>query len=232
MISVRAAGERGRTRLGWLDSQHTFSFGDYHDPGHMGFRVLRVINEDVVQPGQGFGAHGHRDMEIVTWVLEGALEHRDSLGSGGVLRPGEVQCMSAGTGITHSELNASKSEPVHFLQIWILPEARGLPPRYAQRAFPAPEREGRLRRVASRSDADGSLVIHQDADLYVATLEPGAEVAHRLRPGRHAWVQVARGAVRLGSTPLRAGDGAALSEESDLRLKADAPAEILLFDLP
>jgi len=232
MIQLRPSSERGHFDFGWLDTYHTFSFGDYHHPDHMGFRVLRVINEDRVQPGQGFGTHPHRDMEIVTVVLEGALEHRDSLGTGSVIRPGEVQCMSAGKGITHSEFNPSKAEPVHLLQIWILPDQRGHDPRYDQKKFPAGTPEGRLQLVVSGSGRDGSLSIHQDAEIYAGKLADGAEMAHRLRPDRHAWVQVARGALSLDGRRLSAGDGAAVSGQERLSLKAEGPSEALLFDLP
>ncbi len=233
MITVRRAGERGRFDHGWLDTRHTFSFADYHDPPHMGFRALRVINEDRVQPQQGFGTHPHRDMEIVSYVLEGALSHRDSMGNGSVIRPGEVQRMSAGTGVLHSEFNPSASEPVHFLQIWILPDRHGHAPSYEQRAFRAAEKRGRLRLVASRDGAEGSVTIHQDARLHVALLRPGERVSTSLAEGRHAWVQVARGEVELNRTPLSAGDGAALSGERALELagRGDAEAEVLVFDL-
>jgi hypothetical protein len=231
MITVRPGAERGRTRFEWLDSFHSFSFGDYYDPDHLGFRSLRVINEDWVEPGQGFGTHPHRDMEILTYVLEGALQHRDSLGSGSVIRPGEVQMMTAGTGVTHSEFNASRSERVHLLQIWILPSARGLQPAYGQKAFPAAERDGRLRLVASGDGRAGSLKMNQDAAVLATLLESGREVAHEPGPGRHAWVQVARGEIDLNGTCLGAGDGAAVSGERSLHLKARSPSEILLFDL-
>jgi quercetin 2,3-dioxygenase len=231
MIRVRKADERGRAERGWLSSRHTFSFADYYDPSHMGFRQLRVINEDVVQPGQGFATHPHADMEIVTWVIEGALQHKDSLGTGSVITPGEVQRMTAGTGVTHSEFNPSRTEPVHFLQIWILPERKGLPPSYEQRAFSDAERQGRLRLVASHDGREGSVGIHQDIALLTALLEPGDEVAHALRPGRYAWVQVARGSVLLNGSPLAEGDGAAASEEDRLRLRAETPSELLVFDL-
>jgi redox-sensitive bicupin YhaK (pirin superfamily) len=231
MITIRKAGERGRTRLDWLDSRHTFSFGDYHDPKHMGFRSLRVINDDRVEPGRGFGTHPHRDMEIVTWVLEGALQHRDSLGTGSVIKPGDAQRMSAGTGITHSEFNPSSLAPVHFLQIWILPRAPGLPPGYEQRPFPPEERQGRLRLVASGDGRDGTITVHQDVDLHAALLDAGDEVAHRLRPGRHAWVHVASGAARLNDLALRAGDGAAISAEERFTVHAGEPSEVLVFDL-
>ena len=232
MITLRQAHERGHAQHGWLESYHTFSFADYYDPRHMGFRALRVINEDRVQPGRGFGTHPHRDMEIISYVLEGALEHRDSLGTGSVITPGEVQRMSAGTGVTHSEFNSSRSELVHFLQIWILPERAGLPPGYEQRAFPAGEKRGKFRLVASRDGREGSVTIHQAVDLYTSVFAPGEAVTHRLTPGRSAWVQVARGAVTLNDTALSAGDGAAVSEEPLLTVTAKDQAEVLLFDLP
>ena len=231
MITVRKAQERGHARHGWLESFHTFSFADYHDPAHMGFRDLRVINEDRVEPGRGFGTHSHRDMEIVSYVLSGALAHEDSLGTGSVIRPGDVQRMSAGTGVSHSELNPSASEPVHFLQIWILPECDGLTPSYDQRHFPAAERAGRLRLVASRDGREGSLRLHQDVDLYASLLGPFDALGHTLRPGRHAWVQLARGRCELNGIPLEAGDGAAISAEASLRIEEGRGAEVLLFDL-
>jgi redox-sensitive bicupin YhaK (pirin superfamily) len=231
VIRVRKAGERGHARHGWLESYHTFSFADYHDPRYMGFRTLRVVNEDRVQPGRGFATHSHRDMEIVSYVIEGALEHRDSLGTGSVIRPGDVQRMSAGTGVTHSEYNPSKSELVHFLQIWLLPERAGLEPSYEQRHFPAEERRGALRLVASRDAREGSVRVHQDVDLYAALLRDGEVVEHALRPGRHAWVQLARGRCELGGVSLEVGDGAALSQESKLRLAGSDEAEALVFDL-
>ena len=231
MITVRKAQERGHARHGWLESYHTFSFAGYHDPAHMGFRDLRVINEDRVAPGRGFGTHSHRDMEIVSYVLSGALAHEDSLGTGSVILPGDVQRMSAGTGVSHSELNPSASEAVHFLQIWILPERDGLAPSYEQRHFPAAERAGRLRLVASRDGREGSLRLHQDVDLFAALLGPGDAVSHSLRPGRHAFVQLARGRCELNGLPLEAGDGAAVSGETSLRLAGAQDAEALLFDL-
>ena len=231
MITVRPSAERGRSELGWLSSRHTFSFADYLDARHMGFRTLRVVNEDRVQPGGGFPTHGHRDMEIVTYVVEGALEHEDSLGTGSVIRPGEVQRMTAGTGVTHSEYNPSRTEPVHFLQIWILPERQGLAPGYEQRAFPAAEMQGRLRLVAARDGRDGSVTVHQDVRLLAARLAPGEEIVHSLAPGRHAWLQVVRGALVMNGTTLAAGDGAAVSDEARLALAASAPSELLLFDL-
>ncbi len=230
MITIRRAEERGRTRIDWLDSRHTFSFGEYFNPRHVGFRALRVINEDRVAPGTGFGTHSHRDMEIVTYVLDGALEHRDSLGNGSVIRPGEIQRMSAGTGISHSEFNGSRTDTVHFLQIWIIPERTGLPPGYEQRALPREVRNG-LRLIASRDGREGTVTIHQAAEILAARLAPGASAAHALAAGSHAWVQVARGAVTVNGEALRAGDGAAISDERTLTARADAEAELLLFAL-
>jgi len=234
MIVLRPAAERGHTDLGWLDSRHTFSFGDYHDPGQMGFSHLRVINDDRVRPAKGFATHGHRDMEILSYVLEGSLQHRDSMGTGSVIRPGDVQRMTAGTGVTHSEFNPSKNEPVRFLQIWIVPERTGLKPGYEQKQFSESEREGRLRLVASPDGRDGSVRIHQDASVFIALLGPRRKVAHAIPPGRVAWVQVARGAVLLNGTPLAEGDGAAISQEKGVEISGptDGPAaEVLLFDL-
>jgi len=231
MITIRKASERGHTDFGWLDSWHTFSFGDYMDHDHMGFHSLRVINDDKVAAGGGFPTHPHRDMEIITWVLSGALEHKDSLGTGAVIRPGELQRMTAGTGILHSEFSASKTEPVHLLQIWIFPEKRGLTPGYDQKSFPAAERKGRLKLVATRDGRDGSVSFHQDASLYAAALAPGQKVAHTLAPGRAAWVQVATGAVTLNGRKLSAGDGAAVENESALELVGVEEGETLLFDL-
>jgi redox-sensitive bicupin YhaK (pirin superfamily) len=234
MIAIRRSEERGRFDHGWLDTRHTFSFADYHDPEHMGFRALRVVNEDVVAPGQGFGTHGHRDMEILSYVLSGTLAHRDSTGAEGRLVPGEVQRMSAGTGVRHSELNGSTSEPVHFLQIWLLPDRPGHRPGYEQRAFPEAERRGKLRLLASPDGAGGSLTIHQDARVWGALLGEGEAVEHRLAPGRHAWVQLVRGALLANGERLGAGDGAALSGELLLRLEGaggEAAAEVLVFDL-
>jgi len=232
MITIRPAQERGIANFGWLDSRHTFSFGEYFDPNHMGFVNLRVINEDKVILGQGFGTHGHRDMEIISYVLDGALEHKDSIGTGSVIRPGDVQRMSAGTGIMHSEFNASKTEPVHFLQIWILPERKGIAPGYEQKTFSQDEKLGKLRLVGSRDGRDGSITIHQDVNLYAATLQEGDEVSHSLVDGRVAWLQVVRGAVQLNGRDLTAGDGAAISQESQLTLKGSSKdAEILLFDM-
>jgi redox-sensitive bicupin YhaK (pirin superfamily) len=229
MLTVRPAGERGRTELDWLDSRHTFSFGEYFDSSHMGFGPLRVINDDRVEPGRGFGTHGHRDMEILTWILDGELEHRDSIGSGSVIRPGEVQIMSAGTGIEHSEFNPSPVEPVHFLQIWIIPERRGLAPRYDQQVVSLDP--GVLHPIADGRDGKGAVHVFQDVVVYVARLERGQQVEHRLDADRAAWVQVARGAVTLDGTSLRAGDGAAVTGEERVVVGGEASAEIILFDL-
>jgi hypothetical protein len=232
MIKKRPAGERGRTRADWLDSHHTFSFNRYYDPRWSGFRDLLVINEDFVAPARGFGAHSHRDMEIISYVLDGALEHRDSMGTSSVIRPGEVQRMSAGTGVTHSEFNASREETSHFLQIWILPERDGIEPGYEQKEFAPEESRGRLRLLASRGGREGSVTIHQDAELYLATLSAGEETDYTLRRGRHAWLQVLRGTVNVNaSTALAAGDGAAVSEEERLTIRAGEDAEVMLFDL-
>jgi quercetin 2,3-dioxygenase len=231
MITVRPRDERGHFDHGWLDTRHTFSFADYVDRNHMGFRSLRVINEDRVQPGQGFGTHPHRDMEIVTYVLEGALAHRDSMGNGSTIRPGDVQRMSAGTGITHSEFNASDADLVHFLQIWILPERRGLTPSYEQTTFPAESKAGRLCLVASRDGRDGSVTIHQDASLFAGVLAPGQTVTHAFGAGRSGWLQVARGSVVVAGRTLSAGDGAALADERSIDIRGESAAEVLLFDL-
>ena len=231
MLTMRPAAERGHFDFGWLDTCHTFSFGEYRDPAHDQFRALRVLNEDRVQPGQGFGTHGHRDMEILTWVLEGALAHKDNMGQAGTLRPGDAQRMTAGTGITHSEFNASDTEPVHFLQIWVLPERRGLTPEYEQRHFPAGERRNRLRLVASRDGEAGSVRWRQDARLHATLLDPEASVALPLAPGRAAWVQVGHGRVEVNGVALAAGDGASLEGEALVTLKALTGAEVLVFDL-
>ena len=232
MITVRPAGDRGHFDHGWLDTHHTFSFADYHDEAHMGFRALRVINEDRVAPGQGFGTHPHRDMEILSFVLSGKLAHRDSTGGGGVLAPGEVQRMSAGTGVSHSEFNGSADEPVHFLQVWLLPDRRGHAPSYEQKAFPEAARRGRLTLVASPDGAEGSTTLHQDARVYAAALDDGQRAALPLGAGRHGWVQVARGEVAVNGLVLKAGDGAALSGEPSVALAGRGPgAEVLVFDL-
>jgi redox-sensitive bicupin YhaK (pirin superfamily) len=232
MISIRRAGERGHFDHGWLDTYHTFSFGEYFDPQFEGFRSLRVINEDRVRPGQGFGTHGHRDMEIVSYVLEGALAHKDSMGTGSVIVPGDVQYMSAGTGVRHSEFNASEGEPVHFLQIWVMPDKSGYAPRYGQQRFEDSEKRGRLRLVASPDGAEGSLAIRQDVKLYASVLDPGASVTLPLAEGRHGWVQVARGSVEVNGKRLEAGDGLAASGERELSISSkNGGAELLAFDL-
>lgn len=230
MTQVRKAQERGHFDFGWLNTYHTFSFGEYYDPQFMGFRSLRVINEDWVQAGGGFPTHPHRDMEIVTYILEGALQHKDSMGNGSAIRPGEVQRMTAGTGITHSEYNPSKSEPVHLLQIWLMPEQRGLKPSYEQKTYPAEEKRGRMRLIASRDGREGSVTIHQDADIYAGLLN-GEEINFPLRPERHAWVQVARGTVSVNGQELGPGDAAAVTAEEQVRLGPGKDAEVLLFDL-
>lgn len=231
MFQVRRSAERGQARIDWLDSKHSFSFGHYHDPRFMGFGDLRVINEDKVAPGGGFATHGHTDMEIVTYVLDGALAHKDSLGNGAVIRPGEVQRMTAGTGIRHSEMNASDTDPVHFLQIWFLPEKAGLKPGYEQTLFPAEDRQGKLRLVASRDGREGSVTIHQDAALYASLLNPGESVTHAPAPGRRQWLQVARGSVTANGETLKQGDGLAMVQEPKIEITGQEPAEILLFDL-
>ena len=231
MITIRKSNERGASNFGWLDSKHSFSFGQYYDPSNMGFGKLRVINEDIVEGGAGFGTHPHDNMEIISYVLDGALAHKDSLGTGSVIRPGDVQRISAGTGIAHSEFNASEKDPVHFLQIWVLPEERGLEPSYEQKSFPAEQRKGRLQLVGARDGRDGALTIHQDLNLFVANLETGNEVSHVLRPRRKAWIQVTRGAVTVNGTPIVQGDGAAMTDEAEGRIAANDNAEVPLFDL-
>lgn len=231
MLVQRKAAERGHADHGWLNTYHTFSFSSYQDPHHMRFRSLRVMNEDWVAPGQGFGTHPHQDMEIVTYVLSGALEHKDSMGNGEVLRPGEFQRMTAGTGITHSEFNPSATEPVHLYQIWLYPESKGLKPSYEQKKFPAEQRHNRLQLVAARDAAQGSLLIHQDARIYLAQLDADAVVQHSLSSGRHAWLQVLRGSVSLNGQRLETSDGVAVSEETELNIKVETEAEIMLFDL-
>lgn len=231
MIEIRPGNERGHEQRPWLESYHTFSFADYFDPQQMGFRMLRVINEDWIQAGNGFGMHFHENMEIITYVLEGVLAHRDDLGASLELHGGDVQCMTAGSGITHSEVNPSTREMVHLLQIWILPEIAGLPPGYTQRHFPAAEKQDSLRLIASHDGRDGSLRIHQDAALYACVLGTGKQIAYLLPVGRYAWVQVARGAIRVNGQALQAGDGAAVADEIELMIAAEAPAEFLLFDL-
>jgi redox-sensitive bicupin YhaK (pirin superfamily) len=233
MITIRHAKERGAANFGWLDSRHTFSFGEYYDSAQMGFGPLRVINEDRVSPGQGFGTHGHRDMEIISYVLEGALEHKDSIGTGSVIRPGDVQVMSAGTGIRHSEFNHSKTEPVHFLQIWVMPYRHGIAPRYEQKTFPDAEKRGRLRLVGSSDGRDGSVVIHQDVQLLASLLTAGEKVTHALAAGRKGWIQVVRGGVALHGHDLAAGDGGAVANQPELSITAKVDnTEVLVFDLP
>lgn len=231
MITLRPSKERGHFDHGWLDTFHTFSFSQYHDPAHMGFRSLRVINEDRVAPGAGFPSHSHRDMEIITYVLAGGLAHRDSMGNHSVIRPGNVQRMSAGTGVTHSEYNGSEAEPVHLLQIWILPERRNLPPGYEEKEFSADEKRGRLRLIASRDAREGSTLIHQDASVYAALLEPGQTIRHALAPGRGAWLHLVSGAAAVNGKALGEGDGAAVEDEAATEIVATAPSELLLFDL-
>ena len=231
MLSIRKSADRGHFSHGWLDTYHTFSFADYYNPQQMGFRSLRVINEDRVAPGSGFGMHGHRDMEIVTLVLSGALAHKDSLGNGEALRPGELQRMTAGRGIRHSEFNPSQNESVHLYQIWLMPRAAGLAPSYEQKAFDPAERAGRWQLVASPTGESGSLTIQQDARILLADLTAGQELAYEIPAGRHAWLQVLRGAVVVNGTPLAESDAAALSEEPQLKLRAAGPAEVMLFDL-
>jgi len=232
MIELRRAAERGHAQHGWLDSWHSFSFADYHDPAHMGYSALRVINEDRIQPGTGFGTHGHRDMEIVSYVLEGALAHKDSMGTGSTIVPGDVQRMSAGRGVQHSEFNHSKGGVTHFLQIWIEPSVRGIPPGYEQKHFDAASKRGRLRLVASPDGAEGSVTIHQDARLYVTLLDGAERAIHALAPGRKAYVHVARGALAVNGTPLGAGDALKASGVADVVLEKGEGAEALLFDLP
>lgn len=231
MISIRRADERGHTDWGWLDSRHTFSFGDYHDPKHVGFRALRVLNDDRVKPGAGFGSHSHRDMEIFSYVLAGGLDHTDSTGGGGVIRPGEIQFMRAGTGVTHSERNASQSEPVHFLQVWLVPDTRGLPPRYDQRPFDLAAAKQGFVLLASRDGREGAIQLQQDAELLMTQAGAGERRVHALRPGRHAWLHVAKGALRMDGHELREGDGVAFSEEKQVALEGVNDAEVLLFDL-
>jgi quercetin 2,3-dioxygenase len=231
MLTLRPAAERGHANFGWLDSYHSFSFSSYYDPAHMGFRNLRVINEDRVAPGQGFSTHSHRDMEIVTFVLEGAVAHKDSLGNIATIKPGEVQRMSAGTGISHSEYNPSSTELTHFLQIWIIPDQMGLKPSYEQIAFPLEERLGQLRLIASRDGREGSVTIHQDVDLYTAVLKSEDTVTYQPRADRYLWLQVTRGVLLLNGQPIQAGDGVAIANETQLTLTTTEDAELLLFDL-
>jgi redox-sensitive bicupin YhaK (pirin superfamily) len=234
MITVRNAADRGHANHGWLDSHHTFSFADYVDPAHMGFQSLRVINDDRVAPGQGFGTHAHRDMEIISYVLEGALEHKDSIGTGSVIRPGDVQRMSAGTGVRHSEFNASKTDAVHFLQIWLIPKTQGIAPGYEQKTFSREEKNARLRLVASMDGREGSVTVHSDANLYAGLFSAGQSADAAIAKGRHAWVHVESGHVRVNGREMKAGDGASLSDEANVHVEgvdADAPGEVLVFDL-
>jgi len=231
MIQVRRSDDRGKANFGWLDSRHSFSFGQYHDSAHMGFRSLRVINEDRVRPSAGFGTHGHREMEIISLVLAGNLAHKDSMGNGSVLTAGDVQRMTAGTGVKHSEMNPSLEDPLHFLQIWILPEEQGLAPGYQEKNFSDRDKRGGLQLIGSGRPKNGELKIHQDVDLYTTVLDPGASAKLELRPGRHAWVQLIRGDVAINGQELHRGDGAALSEEAKLELTARSEAEVLVFDL-
>ncbi len=231
MLAIRKASDRGHFDHGWLDTYHTFSFGDYYDPRHTRFRTLRVMNEDRVQPGRGFGMHGHQEMEIISYVLEGSLQHRDSLGNGSVIRPGELQRMSAGTGILHSEFNPSDRETVHFYQIWLLPALAGLAPAYEQMSIPEEEKEGRLRLVASDQGGPAALKIHQDVRVYLSTLQAGSRIEHEIAPGRHVWLQVLRGGVLLNGQLLSESDGAALSDEKGIAIEGRARSEIMLFDL-
>lgn len=231
MITKRPSEERGHADYGWLKTYHTFSFGNYHDPKHVHFRSLRVINEDWVQPGRGFGTHPHDNMEIITYVLEGELQHKDSMGNGSIIRPSQIQTMSAGTGITHSEFNPSQTDPVHLLQIWIIPNQKNVDPAYGEYTFDVEGRKGRLQLIASNDGRDNSAVIHQDANLYTTVLATDQSLAHNLAPGRHAWLQVSRGRLELNGVSLEAGDGAAITDESTLTLTGKENAEVLLFDL-
>jgi quercetin 2,3-dioxygenase len=231
MRAIRLSQDRGRADLGWLDSRPTFSFGDYHDPRFMGFGPLRVINEDRVAPGSGFGTHSHRDMEILSWVLSGALEHKDSLGTGAVIRPGELQRMTAGTGVTHSEFNRSQSDPVHFLQIWLLPEKQGLDPGYEQRSFPSTELQDRWRLIAARDGRDGAVKVHQDADVYAARLSQGTDLSHTPTAKRRMWLQVAGGSIEVEGEVLHAGDAMSWVDSGKVVMRARTPSEVLLFDM-
>jgi redox-sensitive bicupin YhaK (pirin superfamily) len=230
MITIRKSEERGHVNHGWLDSHFTFSFADYHDPQHMGFRSLRVINDDVIAGGGGFGTHPHRDMEIITYILSGALEHKDSMGNGRVIRPGEVQYMAAGTGVQHSEFNHSPSEPAHLLQIWILPDKKGAKPNYAEKSF-ANAASGKLHLAASKTGRDGSIPINQDVELFVGKLNAGDKISHSFKPARHGWLHVAEGEIKLGGLELKSGDAVSFSGEKDVTFEAKSPAQILFFDL-
>lgn len=232
MINIRKAADRGKVNLGWLDSKHTFSFGDYYDPAHMGFGHLRVINDDTVEPGQGFGTHGHKDMEIISYIIDGALEHKDSMGNGAIMRQGEVQRMTAGTGVTHSEFNSSPHDRVHFLQIWILPESPSLRPGYEQKNFPDDAKRDQLRLVASRDGRDGALTVHQNVDIYASQLSAGTTLTHTLGDGRQAWLQIVHGDVRVDDAQLTTGDGAAITGQSTIAIAAGQDSEFILFDVP
>jgi quercetin 2,3-dioxygenase len=231
MITIRKAEERGHIDHGWLDTYHTFSFDQYYDPSHMHFGSLRVINEDRVAPGHGFPTHSHRDMEIITYVLEGELAHKDSMGNGSMIKPGEVQRMTAGTGVAHSEANPSETNPVHLLQIWIMPNARGLTPGYEQKMFDDELKQGKLCLIASQDGRDGSVTIHQDTDVYSSKLDPGQQVTHELKEKRKAWLQVARGAVAVNGVDLKQGDGAAIKDQAEIEITCREPAEVLFFDM-
>ena len=232
MMTVRPANQRGTANFGWLESKHSFSFGNYYDPNQMGFASLRVINEDKVEPGKGFGTHSHRDMEIISYVLEGSLEHKDSIGNGSIIRPGDVQRMSAGTGISHSEFNASSTAPVHFLQIWILPDRNGLEPSYEQKHFSPEEKQGKLKLVGSRDGGENSVIIHQDVNLYLASLNQTEKVEHLIKDNRLIWLQVAKGAINLNGEALATGDGIAIADENELQISATLDkTEVLLFDM-
>jgi redox-sensitive bicupin YhaK (pirin superfamily) len=230
MLTLLKSSDRGHADHGWLVTHHTFSFADYHDPRWMGFRTLRVINDDIIAPGMGFGTHPHRDMEIITYILSGALEHRDSMGNGRIIRAGDVQYMAAGTGVRHSEFNPSTTEPVHLLQIWIVPDTKGVPPRYAEKSF-SNSAPGAFHLVASKTGRNDSITIHQDADLWLAKLEPGQNLSHSLAPTRHAWLHLAEGELTLNGHTLHSGDSAALSAESTLTLAAAQKSQLILFDL-
>lgn len=231
MINIRKSEDRGHANHGWLDTYHTFSFANYYDPNHLGFRSLRVINEDRVSPGSGFGTHGHENMEIITYILEGELEHKDSIGNGSIIQPGEVQRMSAGTGILHSEFNHSQTNPVHLLQIWIVPDQKGLQPSYEQKSFSSTNTSVHLKLIAAPEGKNGIVIVHQDVNLYAGILERGTLINHSLLPQRHAWIQVARGAITVNDIPLETGDGAAISEETKIVIESRQKSEILLFDL-
>ena len=231
MIKIRKAAERGHFDFGWLDTSHTFSFGEYHDPEHMGFRALRVINDDLIAPAEGFGTHGHRDMEILSWIAEGALEHKDSLGTGSVIKPGDLQRMSAGSGVRHSEFNPSPKERTRLLQIWLTPKQSGLKPEYEQKHFPSEGRTNRLQLIAAHDGREGALTVNQDAELWTARLDAGKSVAHTFKAGRHGWLQIVSGEVEAAGKTLAQGDGLALSDEASLEVRAKSAAEILLFDL-